>query len=205
MAAKSNVSTISSLDALSGFLIASPDALKVVFFYADFHEPSKAGGAMDNVVQKLAELHPGISVAKVDAEAVPDAAEVFDVTVVPTFVFFKQHVMVGTLQGADAAELTRRVEALKDAPKPPLGQRPDFLNEVFARVEAIIASGPVVLFMKGTPTAPRCKFSRRIVELLQAEVRGGRVAAAQRCFVVSRRRALTSSFVVWVVKDSATH
>ena len=79
--------------------------------------------------------------------------------------------MLGVLEGADAAELTRRAEKLMDAPAPMLGHKPAFLTSVFDRVDAIVASAPVVLFMKGTPAAPKCKYSRRIVELLQEQVR----------------------------------
>ena len=34
-------------------------------------------------------------------------------------------------------------------------------------IDKAVASAPVVLFMKGSPDAPRCGFSRRIVALLQ--------------------------------------
>jgi monothiol glutaredoxin len=36
------------------------------------------------------------------------------------------------------------------------------------QVEGAIASNPVLLFMKGTPDAPRCGFSMRVVQVLQA-------------------------------------
>ena len=37
-----------------------------------------------------------------------------------------------------------------------------------AKVEELIAENPVLLFMKGTPEAPRCGFSMRVVQVLQA-------------------------------------
>jgi monothiol glutaredoxin len=36
------------------------------------------------------------------------------------------------------------------------------------QVEGFIASNPVLLFMKGTPDAPRCGFSMRVVQVLDA-------------------------------------
>ena len=36
-----------------------------------------------------------------------------------------------------------------------------------ARVEELISSNPVLLFMKGTPEAPRCGFSLRVVSVLE--------------------------------------
>lgn len=37
-----------------------------------------------------------------------------------------------------------------------------------AKVEEIIADNPVLLFMKGTPSEPRCGFSMRTVQVLEA-------------------------------------
>jgi monothiol glutaredoxin len=36
------------------------------------------------------------------------------------------------------------------------------------RIEQLIAENPVLLFMKGTPEAPRCGFSMRVVQMLGA-------------------------------------
>src|SRR6478735_1008567 len=38
--------------------------------------------------------------------------------------------------------------------------------ELKAKVEELIAGNPVLLFMKGTPEAPRCGFSMRVVQVL---------------------------------------
>lgn len=39
-------------------------------------------------------------------------------------------------------------------------------EELTKRVRALIAENPVILFMKGTPTEPRCGFSLRTVQVL---------------------------------------
>jgi len=39
-------------------------------------------------------------------------------------------------------------------------------TELFARLDALLSSSYAFLFMKGTPQEPKCKFSRRILELL---------------------------------------
>ena len=36
------------------------------------------------------------------------------------------------------------------------------------KVEQLIAENPVLLFMKGTPDEPRCGFSLRVVQVLDA-------------------------------------
>jgi monothiol glutaredoxin len=40
--------------------------------------------------------------------------------------------------------------------------------ELKSKVEELIAANPVLLFMKGTPDAPRCGFSMRVVQTLDA-------------------------------------
>jgi monothiol glutaredoxin len=41
-------------------------------------------------------------------------------------------------------------------------------EELKSKVEELIAGNPVLLFMKGTPEAPRCGFSMRVVQVLDA-------------------------------------
>lgn len=60
----------------------------VAFFWADWHEPSKRGGQMDAVVSHLSEAHgPNALFLRVEAEAVPQVAVMFNIAVVPTFAF----------------------------------------------------------------------------------------------------------------------
>ncbi len=40
-------------------------------------------------------------------------------------------------------------------------------QELTDRVKELIAENPVLLFMKGTPSAPRCGFSMRIAQVLE--------------------------------------
>jgi monothiol glutaredoxin len=40
--------------------------------------------------------------------------------------------------------------------------------ELKTKVQELIAANPVLLFMKGTPDAPRCGFSMRVVQVLDA-------------------------------------
>ncbi len=48
---------------------------------------------------------------------------------------------------------------------PPAGDGPNPIREA---IEQAIAENPVILFMKGSPDAPACGFSRRTVTALQA-------------------------------------
>lgn len=43
----------------------------------------------------------------------------------------------------------------------------DTLDGAHARIDAVVKSNPVVLFMKGTPLFPQCGFSSRAVAILE--------------------------------------
>lgn len=40
-------------------------------------------------------------------------------------------------------------------------------ERMFPRLQALIASSPVMVFMKGSPDAPRCGFSRQFMEIMK--------------------------------------
>ena len=45
-------------------------------------------------------------------------------------------------------------------------ERSEFMSDVNARIQGLIDSNPVFLFMKGTPTFPQCGFSATVVSIL---------------------------------------
>lgn len=56
------------------------------------------------------------------------------------------------------------------AAAPALSESPEAVR---GRIKGLLASAPVLLFMKGNPEQPRCGFSRKVVEALQVRGRGG--------------------------------
>jgi len=153
-------------------------AKKVVFFWASWFEPSKEGGALHGSFLALADKYPQLDFVLIEAEKVPEVSEQFGVAVVPTFVTLSGKEQVEKLEGVNPAELARLVKRLSElaAPEPTVFAAPataaaagggDSAEALNRRLERIINTAPVMLFMKGTPAAPRCGFSRQIVELLQ--------------------------------------
>lgn len=65
--------------------------------------------AMEPVLEAVAERHPEVSFAKLDAAAYPDIAWAFGVVSVPTLVLFRSGVPAGEIVGAVPAS---RVEEL---------------------------------------------------------------------------------------------
>ena len=73
------------------------------------------------------------------------------------------------IEGAKVADMTKKVKELSDkvalkaksaAAGPAAKSAPDF--------KALINAAPAMLFMKGSPDAPECKFSRATVDLLSS-------------------------------------
>ena len=93
----------------------------------------------------------------------------------------QDHKVAAEVEGADAPALTSRVASLfaqagpaasavsataaaphKAAPEPA-----EQSAELTARIRKLLASAPVLLFMKGTPEQPRCGFSAKTVAALR--------------------------------------
>ena len=82
------------------------------------------------------------------------------------------------IEGADAPVLNSKVTSLftqgasskqptSNGPKKAPPAQPQQSAETTARIRTLLASAPVLLFMKGTPEAPRCGFSAKTVAALR--------------------------------------
>ncbi|XRB20933.1 monothiol glutaredoxin [Pseudoscourfieldia marina] len=155
------------------------DAL-LFYFSAPWCEPCRA---MPQPLALIAAQYPTLLILEADAEEQPDACELFDVTAVPTFVVVAKNnkaatgaplndegwAVVSKINGAD-------VKGVADAVKAALGEPNEATttthttttgkDPLTAKIESLIHGDKVVLFMKGVPDAPRCGFSRRVIEAL---------------------------------------
>ncbi|RLN92821.1 hypothetical protein BBJ28_00025885 [Nothophytophthora sp. Chile5] len=91
---------------------ARESTLSITFFWAEFHELCRPNGQLDVVVRQLASLHPRIRFLKVAAEELPALSERFEIAVVPTFVILQGGSVLDKLEGANVAELAKRVDVL---------------------------------------------------------------------------------------------
>jgi Grx4 family monothiol glutaredoxin len=143
----------------------------VFFFWASWHEPSALGGQMQGVFSALATKYSNIKFVTVEAESYPEISEKFGVAVVPTFFATNNGALVGKVEGANPADLSKLVKQL-------VGESSAIFEEeevhavesvdLNARLDGLIRKAPIMLFMKGNPSEPRCGFSRKIVDLLQS-------------------------------------
>lgn len=123
----------------------------------------------------LASSTDQVFVGTVDAEAVPALTDNYNVTAVPTVLFCQGKTVLERLEGGvEPAQVTVAFQRLLAATTVenasietpitmPVVDPEQALKE---RLDALIRSDSVMLFLKGTPSAPRCGFSRQAVELL---------------------------------------
>lgn len=114
-----------------------------------------------------------IKFVKVEAEECPELSEREDISAVPTFAFYRnfgKRDVEATIDGAKAAELTEKVHefvkiATENALKSNLTEEEKTAN-LNKRLHSLINKAPCVVFMKGVPETPRCKFSRALMDLM---------------------------------------
>jgi Grx4 family monothiol glutaredoxin len=135
----------------------------VCFFWASFHEPSKAGGQMDVVFSRLAATYKQIRFSKIEAEALPDIAEKFAVAVVPTFIFLRGGTEVNKVEGANVPALAKACEEFSKTAAPTSASNAEPMED---RLKALINTSHCMIFIKGTPSEPRCGFSRKATAML---------------------------------------
>eukprot|EP00158_Paraphelidium_tribonemae_P007331 Partr_v1_DN28203_c1_g1_i1_m75226 putative Monothiol glutaredoxin involved in the biogenesis of iron-sulfur clusters (By similarity). Binds one iron-sulfur cluster per dimer. The iron-sulfur cluster is bound between subunits, and is complexed by a bound glutathione and a cysteine residue from each subunit len=158
-------------------IISDPSKpLCILNFWATWAQPCIQ---MNEVFEELAKKYSReISFLQIDAEEVSDVSEQYDIAAVPTFIFLQAQKPVDRLDGANAFELQKRVEKYAkqeslsihslNAVKPAAisaTNAPAEMN-MDAKLKALTTQAHVVLFMKGSPDAPECGFSRTLVGLL---------------------------------------
>ncbi|XP_006880186.1 PREDICTED: glutaredoxin-3 [Elephantulus edwardii] len=138
-------------------------SLLVVHFWAPW-APQCA--QMNAVMAELGREHPQVSFLKLEAEAVPEVSEKYEISSVPTFLFFKNCQKIDRLDGAHAPELTKKVQRHSSASTFPPSTKEAPKEDLNVRLKKLTNAAPCMLFMKGTPQEPRCGFSKQMVEIL---------------------------------------
>ncbi|XP_028326765.1 glutaredoxin 3 [Gouania willdenowi] len=160
-----NLVDVTSEQQFADCVSGAGNRLVVVHFHASW---APQCGQMNDVMAELAKEHVHTSFLKVEAEAVPEVSERYEVSSVPTFLLFRAGQQLERLDGAHAAELTRKVQRLAGSGGSGGGssEGPGG-SDLDQRLKKLINAAPCMLFMKGAPQEPRCGFSRQIVALLK--------------------------------------
>ncbi|KAM4032258.1 glutaredoxin-3 [Anomaloglossus baeobatrachus] len=140
----------------------SDKALLVVHFWAPW---APQCSQMNDVMAELVKVQPGVTFVKLEAEAIPEVSEKYEITSVPTFLFFRNSQKIDRLDGAHAPELTKRVQRHASNTSLPATSNSAPKEDINVRLKKLINVAPCMLFMKGSPQEPRCGFSRQILEI----------------------------------------
>lgn len=118
---------------------------------------------MDLVCSELASQFVDITFVKIEAENCPKISSKFDIEVVPTFIFLHENGKeAGRVEGANPAEVSSLCKSLSENVKISSDGASDTPISLEERMEKLINASPVMLFMKGNVSAPKCKFSRQV-------------------------------------------
>ncbi|XP_043912266.1 glutaredoxin-3 isoform X1 [Protopterus annectens] len=153
---------VSSAAHFGELLQKSGKSLAVVHFWAPW---APQCNQMNEVMAELAKEYSQVTFLKLEAEAVPEVSEKYEITSVPTFLFFKNAQKIDRLDGAHAPELTKKVQHHASS-SVQVGAVDANKEDLSVRLKKLINAAPCMLFMKGSSQEPRCGFSRQIVDLL---------------------------------------
>lgn len=152
------------------FLEANKDALVVLFFDAEFSGQQDVVTKAIDGLKESSDLKDKIVLGTVDVEENNELATQFSVLSVPLVVCVKND---QTIRRIDTIEPSKVVNIIREelnrlefAKTEDSSQSVDPKDRLKEYLKKLINKAPVMVFMKGEPTAPRCGFSRQVVELL---------------------------------------
>ncbi|CAI5450825.1 unnamed protein product [Caenorhabditis angaria] len=144
----------------------------VLHFYANWAPSCEQVNALiDDFVE---DSNLAIRTAFIDAEGLPGITLNFKVTAAPTLIYFSNGKEVGRVDGFLPTEIKEKAlnTVTRYSTAAPFADNVDeeaLKKALFLRIEKLTKKSPVMLFMKGDPSQPKCGFSRTIVGLLQSK------------------------------------
>lgn len=133
----------------------------VLHFTASWSEPCKTITASLNA---LSQKYAVLSVHQVDTEKVSKFSEAQNIESVPTCLVYHKSLLKETIAGLNVPKIAKAVEKLAsecgDVLQP---EKPK--EDINKRCERLTKMAKCVVFIKGTPQAPKCKFTRAMMEM----------------------------------------
>lgn len=192
----STIKDITSIEAWSNHVSSLPaSTLLIVSFHAPWAAPcAQMATVLKTLASEYPATEPlSTSWISIDAEELSEISEMYNVTAVPFLVLAQNNQVLETVSGSSAVKVRNAIEthAKKSAQsgteaceKTPAiangaatagGQAGDVVpqdpkkqkEELFRRLGDLVKAAPVMLFMKGTPSEPKCGFSRQLVAILR--------------------------------------
>lgn len=111
------------------------------------------------------ESYKSIKFINVAIEEIPQIAQQHEIEAVPTVIFFHNNKAVHRIDGIDIADLTATVKKLAGVSSEP-SAAPAATGSLEDRLKALINKAKVMVFIKGDRNAPRCGFSKQLIQIL---------------------------------------
>jgi len=173
-----------------------PSTLLIVSFHAPWAAPcAQMATVLSTLASEYPVTEPlSTSWVSIDAEELSDISETYDVTAVPFLVLIRNGQVLETVSGSSAVKVRNAIEthakqsgqanaapgqhntttsnghaaSAEDTNGDVSVQDPaKAKEELFKRLGDLVKAAPVMLFMKGTPSEPKCGFSRQLVAILR--------------------------------------
>ncbi|KAL5266456.1 hypothetical protein ACHWQZ_G003748 [Mnemiopsis leidyi] len=142
-------------------LIDSNEQVLVLHFTAPWSEPCKTVATSLGV---LTQKYKALSVHQVDTERVAKFSETHGIDSVPTCLFYVKKELKETVAGLNVPRVAKTIDKLitECGSLAPADLPVEDLN---TRLKRLTTMAKCVAFIKGSPQAPRCKFTRALMEL----------------------------------------
>lgn len=174
-----------------------PTVLLVISFHAPWAAPcAQMADVLSTLASEYPITEPvSTSWVSIDAEELSEISETYNVTAVPFLVLVRDGQVLETVSGSSAVKVRNAIEShAKQAAIPGIAGGEQTANgtnnsgaayieakdnettpedpekkkeELFKRLGDLVKAAPVMLFMKGTPSEPKCGFSRQMVAILR--------------------------------------
>ncbi|KAK5652608.1 hypothetical protein OQA88_10369 [Cercophora sp. LCS_1] len=173
----------------------APSTLLIISFHAAWAAPcAQMATVLETLASEYLVTEPlSTSWVSIDAEELSDISEKYDVTAVPFLVLVHDGNVLETVSGSSAIKVRNAIESHANRSAQPTTASPEEKvngnngsttavdtngeaetedpekkkEELFKRLGDLVRAAPVMLFMKGTPSEPKCGFSRQMVAILR--------------------------------------
>mmetsp|Transcript_18228 Transcript_18228/g.20401 ORF Transcript_18228/g.20401 Transcript_18228/m.20401 type:complete len:444 (+) Transcript_18228:1-1332(+) len=154
-----DIPEITNMEEFSNAKKNTQDKGLVVLISANWYEPCKV--IKDTVFPEMAKVFKHLAFTWVDSDKFTDLVDKHEIDTVPTVLVFHNHKTdVDKYVNPSPEALNVEIEKLNDYYKTALeGEK----ERVFKEIDIILSSAPMVCFIKGSPTEPKCKFTRRLL------------------------------------------
>lgn len=166
----------SEADLSSHLSTLSSSALLVLYFYTPWtaFRTSMSAEMAALASQYPVTVPPSISFVGINAKALPTSAKEYGVSTAPCVVCLRSEQILESIKGSNIARIhgaldrhagitANRIPTSLDVVSVPT----ELSAALVVRLSGLVKMAPVMLFMKGTRETPLCRFSRRMVKLLQ--------------------------------------